>query len=279
LFFRILDGIPVPGFLPEIFEKYYLLYFVLCSSTFLILLALVKLFGPSSYAPVERLGLASGITSGIIPAAMVPYTVWPGVVDFVKKGLNDPSILPTMITHETILKSCAISIGYMTYDLVCMLWFYNDLIRPKKKELRRKGQIGKTLFYQMLMHHILSILCWPYAVTKNAMSWAVGYFMFTEITNCGLNGRSILDILGYGDSTLPGQCISIMWIIQFTIVRIVPIPLLVYFLAMGDYSKLEFVDKILCLLTVPIPFMLNLMWYGQIMAMVMKKLRGKSKKN
>mmetsp|Transcript_2349 Transcript_2349/g.3378 ORF Transcript_2349/g.3378 Transcript_2349/m.3378 type:complete len:299 (-) Transcript_2349:137-1033(-) len=274
-----LESLPYPEFLKPEFEHAYFKSLVICSLTFFVLMVLAQVLALcTGWEPIDKLTFATSIVSGGIPALVIPYTIMPGILEIWNIGMSDPAKLPVLDPPPSVVKGCGISIGYMTYDLLMMLTFAGTMMRPKDKTKRKPGHINEHLFKQMIMHHVLSILVWPYVMETGTFVWPVAYFMLTEVTNLGLNGRSLVAIFGMDDSSIIGATVSIMWVLQFSVVRILPLPILAYFFVMGDYSKIWIVDKVVASLTVPIPFLLNIMWFGQIISMASRKLQGGSSK-
>jgi len=271
-----LAQLPLPGILLPDFEKAFAGSYIVCTSVFLVMFVLfyvtAAIFAPKRRL-VEIVVMAMSVVSGGLPAVWIPYVVWPGIVAAVELGLENPASLPTMKTPHTFFVACGLSTGYMLYDLMIMLVGYPILIKPKDKSKRIPGQMAYPIYLQMLMHHVLSILVWPVAMTENKMSWVVGYFMLTEITNVFLNLREMFTALGI-DNTIT----SLIWAIQFLIVRILPLPLIIYFFCMGDYSSFSLGLKVLSALTVPIPFLLNVYWFSFIVDGFAVKLGCKTRK-
>jgi len=176
-----------------------------------------------------------------------------------------------MVSPTSVTVACGMSIGYMFYDLLVLLVFFPVWIRPKDRAKRKSGQMAMALYLQMLMHHILSILFWPVAVTNNYMSYLVAYFMFTEATNIALNARTLALQLAPSLFWLK-IAVNLMFFVMFTIIRMFPMPVILYFAILSDYSGVSPLLNILCLLTAPVPFLLNLMWYHQIFGMFLVQL-------
>jgi len=248
---EVLDAIPFPAILPIEFEKAYIAFFSVCMACFIVLFALTLILVPKSWAMVEKLTVATSLVSGSFPGIFIPMVIWSSMKEAFEVGMKTPQDLPKWPSPPGIMVGCGMAIGYMTYDLIVMVLFYPVLIRPGDKAKRRKGQMNFALYMQMIMHHVLSIIFWPYAVVNSTMSWAVGYFMLTEMTNTGLNARGLLDAIGISVSNPIGALVSLTWVLQFTIVRIVPLPVLIYFLVLGEYSSLPLHDQIISCLYVP----------------------------
>ena len=140
------------------------------------------------------------------------------------------------------LQAVGISCGYMLYDTCYML---------------RHKIVRSPL---MLMHHLLSILVWPYAALRSRALLLVLFFIITEVTNIGQHTRMILYKLGL-KHTRTYLVVGVSWILLFFVVRIVPGPYLFYKLCRGSYAAYNTFDFVLMMTTCPLPFMLNLYWF------------------
>jgi hypothetical protein len=159
--------------------------------------------------------------------------------------------------------------GYFIFD------FCNLIISREKLKRAMKAD-----FYVMLVHHILSVLIWPWAVMNSMYAWWINYFLVTEVTNIGLNLRWLLqrgNLASDGTVTI----LSVVWAFAFMVVRILPIPHLFYYYVLtvvpgcGLDSAAVHAVAVVC---IPIPILLNSYWFKLIVGMAMKKLYPKPKK-
>lgn len=87
----------------------------------------------------------------------------------------------------------------------------------------------------------------------------VSWFLFSEISNIFLSARSVcikLNVTGVLNSVA-----SIGFLLSFFAARIVPLPLLVYFLSVGNLVHLTPIHRTMAYATLPLPLLLNLHWF------------------
>jgi hypothetical protein len=153
------------------------------------------------------------------------------------------------------LYSCGLTLGYFVADAAVLAIFPAE----SKKNL---GSSGVQILW---VHHVVSLFVWPYAFLTSSGVFFVVYFLATEVTNIGQN----LFLLSNKVDLIPGGLIiGVVWALAFFLVRVVPVPWLVY-----AYSKLFIFQRcglttfqtVLALVTVPIPMCLNLYWFYLIM--------------
>ena len=168
--------------------------------------------------------------------------------------------------------ACGLTCGYFLQDSLLLLLY------PKETE---KGLGGRSAYKIMWMHHVLSLLVWPYALVKNLNAVFVTYFLATEITNIGQNIFLIASrsrIFGSG-LDLP---IGIAWAFTFLVARVLPVPFIVYayvrtlVLTPGGCG-METYEYLITLVTVPIPIALNLFWFYKIVSKARRMISKKKK--
>merc|ERR1712216_997712 len=95
--------------------------------------------------------------------------------------------------------------------------------------------MNPSLYKQMVVHHILPILAWPLACTSDRVVVLVAYCMVTEVTNIFLNSRWFL-----GELNIQGPLklmVDVGFLLSFTVVRILTIPIVIYYSYMTDWSS------------------------------------------
>jgi hypothetical protein len=135
----------------------------------------------------------------------------------------------------------------------------------------------KADFYVMLVHHILSVLIWPWAVMNSVYAWWINYFLVTEVTNIGLNLRWLLQ-RGKLASDDTVTVLSVVWAFAFMVIRILPVPFLIYYYCVTVVPGCALDSSIVhavAVVCIPIPIMLNTYWFNLIVGMAMKKLKPK----
>eukprot|EP01065_Artemidia_motanka_P028170 TRINITY_DN33410_c0_g1_i1.p1 TRINITY_DN33410_c0_g1~~TRINITY_DN33410_c0_g1_i1.p1 ORF type:complete len:300 (+),score=108.95 TRINITY_DN33410_c0_g1_i1:55-900(+) len=150
-----------------------------------------------------------------------------------------------------------LSLGYMAYDLLDLAWW-------NKRDYKKAS--GTPLWRQMFAHHLLSLLIWPYGIAAAKAVQPITYFLATEVTNVGMNMRWLMNECDHSLTTP----VSLLWILSFVIVRVVPAPFLLHMLATGDYSSWDPVERVMGALCV-IPVGLNFFWFYFIIKGLRKK--------
>lgn len=194
----------------------------------------------------ERAYLWHTTTVALLPTVFVPYFALPGMQE-----LADPL---NMVggSNRNLAIGLGLSLGYMAFDTLIML--------VKPKEMTKA--LGGAFYQQMMWHHGLSILLWPYAFYSERCVNCVAYFMVTEVTNIVLNSRWFMVEHGV-TGTLP-----LLWnlalLVIYTACRIAPIPWIIKMLATNDWSGFGIMHRIATAFCV-VPMGLNVFWYYLIL--------------
>lgn len=151
------------------------------------------------------------------------------------------------------LDAIGISLGYMLYDTIFCI-----LHKPVRSPL-------------IIVHHVLSVLFFPYATLRHRSVLFVLFFVLTEITNIGQHGRMMLLKLRL-EHTKAYLVNGVTWAIAFFVVRILPSPFLFYKMVFGSYEAFSAFDFYLAILLMPVPFLLNAYWFYLILRGVFKFL-------
>ena len=147
--------------------------------------------------------------------------------------------------------------GYFVADSVTMALYAKESM---------SGMGGATPYAIMWMHHVVSMLVWPYAMVARKGAVFVTYFIATEVTNVGQNLFQLAakaELFGKGNDLY----IGLVWAFTFLVVRVLPVPYILYayvathVLTPGG-CNLGTAEYIVSLLTVPIPIALNLFWFS-----------------
>jgi len=202
----------------------------------------------------ERVFLSSSFVS-FYPALTAPFLAYAAYTSLPE---DDASLL-TAAPSTTALRAVGISCGYMAYDTIICL---------ANEELRKPLIIG---------HHVLSVLIWPYAVLHHRGLYMILFFIATEITNVNQHLRMVLLKLGKEKSKLY-VINGVLWVVVFFVVRIVPTPYVIQRMLRSSYAEYSQFDFNLCVLSTPIPFMLNGYWFYLLFSGVVKFLTKKKDK-
>ena len=162
------------------------------------------------------------------------------------------------------VKACGLAIGYMTWDLAVMLLNWED-------QCLAYG--GEGAMYLFIVHHLLSIVLWPYALTRGLCVYHINWFLVSEATNFNMSLRWYFVKL---DKTASKAYLlnGLAWIPLFMGIRVAVIPKLFQLYFSGDWSVFTGVEYWLARTTLPIPSLLNLYWARQIIDGAVQHLRG-----
>ena len=194
------------------------------------------------------------------PAFFVTLYALPAVVEFYESGDNGREFVREA-SIDTV-RACGLSLGYMVWDLGVML---QD---PKGQQVTYGG---KKAYYLFVVHHVFSILIWPYAVLWGRCVFFVNFFLVSEVTNVNMSTRWFLLKCKMEKSSVY-LVNGLAWIPLFLGVRVLVIPLMLNAFIFGTWGKLNLVEKIVAFVFLPIPSMLNVYWSKMIVSNAMKYL-------
>eukprot|EP00667_Euglena_gracilis_P018374 EG_transcript_19492 len=238
--------------------------FALCTGLYGAADACSSRWHPPTYAAdkPERRILWNTTAVAVYPGLVVPWLALAGSRQFyAEAGL-------TMVgpANRWLWLALGLSLGYMAFDTVMMLWYRG----PLRKALR------PALYQQLLWHHGLSLLIWPYAFAGERAVLAVAYFLFTEVSNIFLNTRWFMAEMGITGPVL--VAVNALLFVTYTLVRIVPVPGVLYALWRSDWAEFSGLQRLVST-TILIPLALNLFWYSLMVKGLRAVLRGGAKAN
>lgn len=121
-----------------------------------------------------------------------------------------------MATTDDIYYVTGFLLGYMLIDTLCMVIWWTDIMSYMKK----------SMFIQMWIHHLLSLILWPYALCCHRTVICVAFYVFTEASNPFLNTQSLIDMHPVLSKSYIMQVGSkLLFFFAFFIVRILPTPM------------------------------------------------------
>ena len=237
----------------QIFGNYAVFSVVLCLGIFIA----SKVFSPilfksalSKLEPFEQKIWHTNMVT-FFPTFAVTYFAWPAIKNY--SGARYSFIEPA---SADTLKGCGMSLGYMTWDLMVLLL-------DAKDQMRAYGGVGPYVLF--MFHHTFSIAAWPYAVSAGRCVYFVNYFLMSEVTNFNMSLRwFLMKTKQEGGSVYFWN--GILWIPLFFVVRVYVIPDLVDQYWNSDWSKLGPTETWAAGLLLPIPVMLNVYWFSQIVS-------------
>jgi hypothetical protein len=186
-------------------------------------------------------------------------TFWPA---FVVTAYALPAILTydgkvnsfRSVVSMNTARACGMSVGYMTWDLLVIVTRWND---------QRTAYGGAGALCLFIVHHVFSIILWPYALSRGLCAYHINYFLVSEVTNFNMSLRWILSTLKKTHTKLY-LFNGLGWIPLFISVRVVVIPKLYSAFVNSDWRVFTSAQYWVAALTLPIPSMLNLYWTKQI---------------
>ena len=169
------------------------------------------------------------------------------------------------------LFACWLTLGYFVQDCVGMAVFPHEM---------KEGNGGATAYAIMWLHHIGSLITWPWGMLSDTLAPFNTYCLATEVTNIGQN-LFMLANRGKVPLLKPVELpIGIVWMIAFFIVRILPVPYLLYSyvntLILNGGCGMSTAEWVAGIVMVPIPVCLNIFWFNKIVNKAMRMLSGKS---
>lgn len=146
-----------------------------------------------------------------------------------------------------------LSCGYMLFDTLCMIVFSKPLIKAMRA----------PLFLQMILHHLASLILFPYALCSGVSVVYIVFNAFTEITNPCLNLRWILENHPSTSGTRLNRFMNIAFVLVFFVLRMIPLPfLLVNCFLPWNHVSLTWFQSFIVIFFLPVPFYLNAFWFS-----------------
>jgi len=198
-----------------------------------------------------------------VPAIVVPWLVVDDVRRLTAEGLASPSASMGLTAAAGTWASCGAIFGYMLYDCAVMLIWQRQMHKS----------MGSGLYATIWGHHLLSLGCWAIALSRRNCALMVAWFLFSEASNVFLTARTILIKLEVGGALNTG--VSVVFIVLFFLIRILPLPMLAYLLFSGipGLTHLTGFERFISWTTGPLPLLLNLHWFRLAVAGLLKFMR------
>lgn len=148
---------------------------------------------------------------GFVHSLVLCYFAVTSFMDMQRQGVeldcNASVNLGNAPSSESVKFAVGMTISYFVVDFAELVYNSDILIDAMKTE-----------FYVMCLHHIFSIMIWPWALVTNLNAWWISYFIFTEVTNIGLNARWLC-LKGKLISSSALLNLSMAWAVSFFVVR------------------------------------------------------------
>lgn len=153
------------------------------------------------------------------------------------------------------LISVGVTCSYFILDCA-VLWFY------AKECETEQGSSGVAL---MWMHHLVSLVVWPYCAFTSRGAFFVLFFLFTEWSNVLQNVYGLTSAGQFGPRGLL-LALGVAWILGFFVNRMIPMPWALHayrkVLLQGSACDFSLFGRWTGVLTVPVPFVLNTWWFA-----------------
>jgi len=228
----------------------------------------------TALAPERRPYTAACVTALLNASCVSPLSIFAsmGFLNAVPASGFDCSAGATNIFKMPTSTSGIIAVG-----LTCGYFMADTAMLIRFPEQMKKDLGGMTQYMIMWVHHVVSLIVWPYSMLAGTAAYFVLYFMLTEVTNVGMNIYLISREFKVKSETV----IGIVWILSFFIVRILTVPHMLYvyykLLSQGPGAcGMGAIEFGVGMLTIPIPFGLNLFWFS-LMAKKIMRMFTKSK--
>jgi len=89
------------------------------------------------------------------------------------------------------------------------------------------------------LHHLSAIVIWTWTACVGAMQWYASMLQFAEFSTIFLNGRQWVLTAGYSSDSRVVVGVSMAFFVAFFVVRVVPLPWLVYLWLTNDLAQLS----------------------------------------
>lgn len=184
----------------------------------ILVLAISQVISPALWADLPRHKHKIWHTTflALVNSVMITPIVVPVMFDVLQWVLADPSRqVFEMATTSDIYYVTGFLLGYMLIDTLCMVIWWTDIMSYMKK----------PMFIQMWIHHLLSLVLWPYALCCHRTVICVAFYVFTEASNPFLNTQALIDMHPVLSKNYLVQVGSkLVFFFTFFVVRILPTP-------------------------------------------------------
>ena len=140
----------------------------------------------------------------------------------------------------------------------------------------------KDLGLVYCIHHISASSQWIYSTSQESMQYYGSFMQFCEFSTIFLNIRQWILTAGYSSSSKPGMIFSGLFFLAFFLVRVVPLPMIIYNWTTKDYAELRDAKGTTIAVgntvTIVINVLLQTSWFGMMVMKIVKMLGGGSKK-
>ena len=202
-----------------------------------------------------------------LPSLLVPALAAHDCLRMTKIALQNPKYAMDVPAGPGTFAAVAAIVGYMLFDCCVLLKWAEE----------SKASMGTEMYYVIWFHHLLSVCLWPLAIQCDTGSALIGWFLISESSNLTLMLRTVMLKLNLGSHFMFAP-LTLLWILHFTVTRIVPLPLLVYFLASAEIGHKSPALRFFSYFTGPLPLLLNMYWFVLIVIGVSTRFFGKQRR-
>merc|ERR1712183_16675 len=135
----------------------------------------------------------------------------------------------------------------------------------------------KYLGFAYCVHHISASSAWIYSTYYQSMQYYASIMQFCEFSTIFLNLRQWLLTAGYGSSSKAGMISSGLFFLSFFLVRVLPLPWIIYIWTTKDYDELKQSKgvgiAIVNTITIVLNVFLQMSWFAMMVSKVIKMAR------
>ncbi|KAL3759803.1 hypothetical protein ACHAWU_007547 [Discostella pseudostelligera] len=135
-------------------------------------------------------------------------------------SFDERTIVPYGTTHLGPSIYMGIFVGYLVTDVIC-------------------APSLSSMGYPFVLHHVAATICWTYCACYRVMQPVAMLLQFNELSTPLMNLRQMLLTAGYDSSGLSVTVSSVAFFVAFGMVRVAPLPSLVYNWIFRDYEAIR----------------------------------------
>jgi len=141
----------------------------------------------------------------------------------------------------------------------------------------------KDLGLMYTVHHVSAMAIWTWSASSGAMQWYASALQFCELSTIPLNLRQWILTSGYDSGSPLAVGVSLAFMASFFVVRVLPLPVLLWQWVNGDYTKLASETTTALALastaSLVIHACLQSFWFSLMVRKLLKMIKGGSKKD
>lgn len=140
----------------------------------------------------------------------------------------------------------------------------------------------KTLGIAFTVHHVFAMAAWTLSAYLRSMQWQTALLQFCELSTIFMNLRQLLLTAGYASDGAAVTVVSLIFMISFFAVRVVPLPMILRELFLTGFVDMRDKDGLFFALCgagfTMLHAALQLMWFSIMMKKLFSVVLGNDKK-